>query len=156
MQLSTSVYQSAILYCLCQLVVMLDVNWRPALRVPMLICSDLCMLEQNSTTHAVSACLQKAIKQRKARFVVNAVRRSLAAAAVSTSFILTGNLFSPCLTSVSCNLLFSYYQRNKFQEQQRKQKQLYADLRVRLEEMGIVPAPVKPRCGSSPAYTSSE
>ena len=91
--------------------------------LPLTIRRDFCMPQQSSTADAVNACPQKVSKQMKARLVVDTARGSLTTAAVGSSFILTGNLLAPYLASVSCDLLFSYYQRSKFQELKQKMEQ---------------------------------
>ena len=67
--------------------------------------------------------VQKLNKQRKASVVVDTIRGSVTAAALGSSFILTGNLLAPYLGSVTCDLLFSYYQRRKYQKLKSKIEQ---------------------------------
>lgn len=55
-------------------------------------------------------------KQMKAALVVNTARGSLSIAAFGGSFILTGNLLAPYVGAVTCDLLFSYYQRSKYEQ----------------------------------------
>ena len=60
--------------------------------------------------------LQKMTKQMKAALIVNTARSSLSTAVVGGSFILTGNLLAPYVGAVTCDLLFSYYQRSKYEQ----------------------------------------
>ncbi|KAL0040752.1 hypothetical protein WJX79_004303 [Trebouxia sp. C0005] len=66
---------------------------------------------------------QKMSKQRKAAIVVQTARDSLSAAALGGSFILTDNLLTPFVAGVSCDLLFSVYQRAKFNSLQSRTQQ---------------------------------
>ena len=102
------------------------------------------MLHQSSSAHAVNACLQKVSKQMKARLVVDTARGSLSAAALGSSFILTGNLLAPYLASVSCDLLFSYYQRSKFQELKQRMEQRVTKMMGGLQEMAAASTKVSP------------
>ena len=52
----------------------------------------------------------------KAALVVDTARSSLSTAVFGGSFILTGNLLSPYVGAVTCDLLFSYYQRSKYEQ----------------------------------------
>ena len=61
-------------------------------------------------------CLQKMTKQMKAALVVDTARSSLSTAVFGGSFVLTGNLLSPYIGAVTCDLLFSYYQRSKYEQ----------------------------------------
>jgi len=67
--------------------------------------------------------LQKMSKQRKAAIIVQTARDSLSAAVFGGSFILTDNLLTPYVAGVSCDLLFSLYQRAKFNSLQSKTQQ---------------------------------
>lgn len=66
---------------------------------------------------------QKMSKQRRAAIVVQTARDSLSTAALGGSFILTDNLLTPYVAGVSCDLLFSLYQRAKFNSLQSKTQQ---------------------------------
>lgn len=66
---------------------------------------------------------QKMSKQRKAAIIVQTARDSLSTAALGGSFILTDNLLTPFVAGVSCDFLFSLYQRAKFNSLQSKTRQ---------------------------------
>lgn len=66
---------------------------------------------------------QKMSRQRKAAIVVQTARDSLSLAAYGGTFLLTDNLLTPCVASVSCNMLFSLYQRAKYQKLQSRTQQ---------------------------------
>lgn len=59
--------------------------------------------------------VQKLTHQKRADVVIATLRRSVETAALGSSFILTGNLLAPWVGAVTCDLLFSYYQRSKYQ-----------------------------------------
>ena len=62
-------------------------------------------------------------RQRKAAIVVQTARDSLSLAAYGGTFLLTDNLLTPCVASVSCNMLFSLYQRAKYHKLQSRTQQ---------------------------------
>ncbi|KAL3139696.1 hypothetical protein ABBQ38_004006 [Trebouxia sp. C0009 RCD-2024] len=93
---------------------------KPNLETPTL---ESASRKRKETDEVVTHLTKKLTKQRKATVVVDTVRGSLTTAALGSSFILTGNLLAPCLGSVTCDLLFSYYQRSKYQKLKNKIEQ---------------------------------
>ena len=80
----------------------------------------------------------------KAGVVVDTARTSLSTAAYGGSFILTGNLLSPYVGAVTCDLLFSYYQRSKYEQLKTRVEQRLKRMLEGLMEMKAAKAQVKP------------
>lgn len=98
-----------------------QINWDGASYVHVgsagVSCQLFCVLTRQ--LHSV----QKISRQRKAAIVVQTARDSLSLAAYGGTFLLTDNLLTPCVASVSCNMLFSLYQRAKYQKLQSRTQQ---------------------------------
>lgn len=78
----------------------------------------------------------------KAALVVNTARSSLSTAAFGGSFILTGNLLAPYVGAVTCDLLFSYYQRSKYEQLKTRVEQHLKRMLEGLTEMKAVKSQV--------------
>lgn len=80
--------------------------------------SIVCQWPYRYLRHCV--CLQRLYKQKRASIVVDTARNSVSLAATGGSFFLTDNLLAPYIGGVTCDLLFSIYQRAKHEQLQNK------------------------------------
>ena len=83
-------------------------------------------------------------KQVKAGIVVSTARDCMSTAAMGSSFILTGNLLAPYLGAVTCDLLFSYYQRSKYQQLKARAQQQMTNMLDGLKQMAAARTQVRP------------